>query len=75
MGAAREHLRDGVHGAAVPYGDEETFVNAMVSTGAHASLFRMGNAARTAVQHLHPDEVARDFANLLAGLAQIRQAA
>jgi hypothetical protein len=35
----------------------------------------MGNAARAAIQHLHPDEVARDFADLLTGLERTRQAA
>ena len=74
-GATREHLCHGAHGAAVAFGDEPAFVNAMVEISTNASLFRMGNAARAAIQHLHPDEVARDFADLLAGLTRTRQAA
>jgi glycosyltransferase involved in cell wall biosynthesis len=67
-GATREHLRDGEHGAAVPFGDEQAFLAATRRIGSHASLYRLGEAARNAVQHLHPDAVARDFAELLANL-------
>jgi len=74
-GATREHLRTGEHGVAVPFGDEAGFVNAVVDVGTQGSLFKMGEAARGAIQHLHPDDVARDFAGLLADLAKIRQAA
>jgi glycosyltransferase involved in cell wall biosynthesis len=74
-GATREHLCDGAHGAAVALGNEPAFVTAMVDVGANGSLFRMGKAACTAIQHLHPDEVARDFADLLAELGRTRQAA
>jgi len=74
-GATREHLRDGEHGAAVPFGDEQAFIDATLRIGTQASLFRMGEAARGAVQHLHPDEVARAFARLLHALAEIKQAA
>ena len=74
-GATREHLVDGSHGAAVPAGDADAFVRAVTRIGAHGSLFRMGVAARAAVQHLHPDEVAREFAGVLGQLAQGRRAA
>jgi hypothetical protein len=40
----------------------------------HASPFRLGEAARTATLHLHPDDVARAFAALLGQLA-LRRAA
>ena len=68
-GATREHLRDGEHGAAVPFGDETAFIAATLRVGTQASLFRLGESARNAVQHLHPESVAREFASLLAGLA------
>lgn len=74
-GATREHLRDGEHGAAVPVADEEQFVRATVRIGTQASLFCLGEAARKAVQPLHPDQVARAFAELLAQLAEGRHAA
>jgi hypothetical protein len=60
---------------AVPFGDEAGFINAVVDIGTQGSLFRLGEAARAAVQVLHPDDVARDFARLLADLAKFRQAA
>ena len=74
-GATREHLRDGEHGAAVPVADEEQFIRATVRIGTQASLFCLGEAARKAVQPLHPEQVARAFAELLAQLAEGRHAA
>jgi glycosyltransferase involved in cell wall biosynthesis len=74
-GATREHLRSGEHGMALPFGDEAGFVNATVTVGTQGSLFRLGEAARVAVLHLHPENVAREFAALLNQLATIRQAA
>jgi len=74
-GATREHLRHGEHGAAVAFGDETEFVRAAVRTGAQSSLFRLGEAARSAVRHLHPDEVAQDFADILSQLRRVSQAA
>ena len=74
-GATREHLRHGEHGAAVAFGDELEFIRATVRIGTQAPLFRLGEAARGAVRHLHPDEVAQDFADLLAELTQGRKAA
>lgn len=74
-GATHEHLRDGEHGAAVAFGDEAAFIAATLRIGTQASLFRLGETARSAVQHLHPESVARDFASLLAGLAIQRKEA
>jgi glycosyltransferase involved in cell wall biosynthesis len=74
-GAAREHLVDGRHGAAVAFADDAGFIDATVRSAVEASPFRLGEAARTAVLHLHPDDVARSFAALLAQLATTRQAA
>jgi glycosyltransferase involved in cell wall biosynthesis len=74
-GATREHLRDGEHGAAVPFGDESAFVDAVLRVGTQAALFKAGEAARLAVQHLHPAEVAQAFAAILARLSETRQAA
>lgn len=68
-GAAREHLRHGLHGAVVDYGDENGFVNAVLATGGGSGLRHQGAAARRAVAHLHPRQVAADFARLLGGLA------
>jgi len=74
-GATREHLRDGQHGAAISPGDDEGFIRAAARIGAQAALFRVGEAARSAVQHLHPTEVARDFADLLGKLSRRSEAA
>jgi glycosyltransferase involved in cell wall biosynthesis len=69
-GAAREHLRDGQHGAAVPLDDEAAFIDAVVRIGRDAAARgAMGRAARDAVRSLSPDRVAADFDALLAGLA------
>lgn len=74
-GATREHLRHGEHGAAVEFGDEAEFVRAAVRVGTQAPLFRLGEAARSAVRHLHPDEVANDFADILSQLMPASRAA
>jgi glycosyltransferase involved in cell wall biosynthesis len=74
-GAAREHLRHGEHGCAVPFGDEEEFVRAAVRLASDASLFRLGEAARQSVKCLHPADVARDFADLLLQLGEVQRAA
>ena len=74
-GAAREHLRNGLHGAAVDFGDEAGFVNALVAPATGDGLRHQGEAARRAVHHLHPGQVARDFATLLDGLGNRRERA
>ena len=74
-GAAREHLVDGVHGAAIGAGDEAGFIAACARIGADdltRSAMRM--ATRQAVAALRPERVAADFDALLHGLAQSRAA-
>ena len=69
-GAAREHLHDGAHGAAIPFDDDAGFVAAAVRIGSDAALARrMGDAARASVLHLSPAQVAADFDALLADIA------
>jgi glycosyltransferase involved in cell wall biosynthesis len=71
-GAAREHLRSGVHGVAVP--DDESFVAAAVQLGDNATLRGlMGGNAVDAVRALRPEQVAADFDVLLADLAATRR--
>ncbi|WP_334177866.1 glycosyltransferase family 1 protein [Pseudoxanthomonas sp.] len=71
-GAAREHLVDGVHGAAVESDDD--FVAAALRLAADAALRRrQGEAARSAMRALHPDQVAADFDALLTDLALTRR--
>lgn len=68
-GAAREHLRHGAHGAAIPCGDESAFVAAVTALGSDMPrLAAMGRSARAAVAGLSPAQVAADFDRLLAGL-------
>ncbi len=74
-GAAREYLRDGVHGAAIQDGDDEGFVAAAAHIGADRDLrATMGAAARQAVASLRPEQVASDFDDLLVRLADLRRA-
>jgi glycosyltransferase involved in cell wall biosynthesis len=73
-GAAREHLRDGVHGAALADGDDAGFVQAVARIGSAATLRdAMGRAAREAVSGLRPEQVAADFDELLQSLALRRE--
>ena len=74
-GAAREHLCNIAHGATASFGDEAGFERAFLATALSPQLQTMGPSARQAILHLHPDRVAEDFAGLLAGLAQRREAA
>src|SRR5690606_25504924 len=68
-GAAREHLRDGLHGALVV--DESGFVDAARRLACDDQGRRaMGRAARDAVRRLRPQQVAADFDALLAALAR-----
>ena len=72
-GAAREHLRDGLHGAAIPPDDDEAFVAAVARIAggrdAMSTMRTMGARARAAVQGLSPAQVAEDFDRLLCALA------
>jgi glycosyltransferase involved in cell wall biosynthesis len=74
-GAAREHLCHGAHGAAAAFGDETAFVRDFLATATSATLAQMGAAARQSVLGLHPGQVALDFAQLLYGLSDRREAA
>ncbi|MCJ0826093.1 glycosyltransferase family 1 protein [Luteimonas sp. 50] len=68
-GAAREHLHDGVHGAATADGDEAAFIAACVRIGSDATLRgAMRDAAPAAVAALRPARVAADFDDILKAL-------
>jgi glycosyltransferase involved in cell wall biosynthesis len=73
-GAARECLRDGEHGAAVPNDaadGDDTFVRAASRIATDAPLrAHMRLAARDAVSVLRPEQVAADFDAILQRLAQ-----
>jgi glycosyltransferase involved in cell wall biosynthesis len=71
-GAAKEHLHDTVHGAAVD--NDEDFIRAAVNlAGAPALRRSMGLAASEAMQSLRPEQVAADFDDLLTGLVVQRR--
>ena len=73
-GAAHEHLRDGVHGAAIADGDDAGFIAAVVRIGGDdRQRAAMGHAGRDAVAGLRPDQVAADFDALLQGLVEARR--
>ena len=68
-GAAHEHLRDGVHGAAVQ--DDQQFIYAAVRLAGDDALRRdMGSIAHEAMQTLRPEQVAADFDAILANLVR-----
>ncbi|QNP40129.1 glycosyltransferase family 4 protein [Lysobacter solisilvae (ex Woo and Kim 2020)] len=72
-GAAREHLRDEVHGAAIADGDDDGFVRAVVRIGSEPVLrAAMSAACREAMARMRPEQVAADFDELLQGLADAR---
>ena len=74
-GAARECLRDGLHGAAIPRtgrpaDDDAAFIAAVARIGSdEAARRRMRPACREAVAALRPAQVASDFDHLLHALA------
>ncbi len=71
-GAAREHLRDGVHGATVD--GDDAFVEAARALACDDARRRaMGVAAHAAVQRLQPAQVAAEFDALLQRLAEARR--
>lgn len=71
-GAAREHLVDGEHGAAVD--GDAGFIESAVRLAREDRLrWSMGRAAHAAVQMLRPEQVSADFDQLLAGLAGARR--
>jgi len=68
-GAAREHLRDGLHGAAIADGDDDGFIAAAARIGGDArQRAAMARAGREAIGWLRPEQVAADFDELLHGL-------
>ena len=72
-GAAAEHLRHGLHGAAIPRHDEAAFINAACRLSLEDDARRcMGANARHSVQSLRPAQVAADFDAILEGLAARR---
>ena len=71
-GAAREHLVDGVHGAAVE--DDDAFMAAALRLAADPAVRRaIGEAAVAAMRALRPEQVAADFDALLTDLALTRR--
>ena len=65
-GAAREHLRNGAHGAAIAPAGADAFLTATVRLGCDMGRLRtMGAAARAAVMGLSPQQVAADLDHLL----------
>jgi glycosyltransferase involved in cell wall biosynthesis len=73
-GAAREYLRDGLHGAAIRDGDDAGFIEAVTRIGSDEGLRRaMRAAAREAVSALRPEQVASDFDDVLRSLSEARR--
>ncbi|GAB3357885.1 glycosyltransferase family 4 protein [Lysobacter tyrosinilyticus] len=73
-GAAREHLRNDEHGAAIADGDDAGFVSAVIRIATDSALrAAMGRAGREAISGLRPDQVAADFDALLQDLAGRRE--
>jgi len=69
-GAARAHMKDGVHGRLVACGDEPAFVAAALQAAMHDAARRaMGAASRKAALALRPEKVTREFVGLLAALS------
>lgn len=74
-GAAREHLRDGVHGRLVPRGDAAAFIGAAEALAEDRARWpALGRAARAAMLPLEPAEVTRKLVGLLATLEPGRAA-
>jgi len=74
-GAAREHLVDGLHGAAIQGQDDEAFVAAACRIGCDDPLrHAMGLEAREAVRKLRPAQVAADFDDILQRIIRLRSA-
>lgn len=74
-GAAKEHLVDGEHGAAIEGQDDDAFIAAALRiAGDDALRHAMGLAAREAVSKLRPAQVSADFDELLQRIARERGA-
>lgn len=71
-GAAKEHLKDGVHGACIEGRDDDAFVRAVCRIGTDDEARRdMGRNAREAIARLQPERVAADFDDILQRIAGI----
>lgn len=69
--AARHHLRDGENGLAVPLGDEDGFIAAVLRLGADTRLrHRFGTAARITTLGIGWERVVSRFEELLARVAE-----
>lgn len=67
--AAHEHIQSGVSGELVEFAKASAFVRSAETTArAWLKGKRLGGAARLAIEHLSPQRVADDFAQLLSGL-------
>lgn len=72
-GAAAEHLKHGVHGAAIALHDEEAFIDSACRLSLEQESRQwMGGNARQAMQPLRPAQVAADFDAVLQGIAHSR---
>jgi glycosyltransferase involved in cell wall biosynthesis len=74
-GAAHEYCHHGEHGMTAAFSDEEAFKRCFIELCQSNHLKRYGQQARLAVQNLHPESVALDFAHLLHELSDERYAA
>ena len=73
-GAAREHLRNGVHGATIADGDDAGFIAACVRIGSDDALrARLREATPASVAGLRPERVAADFDAILQRLQRTRR--
>jgi glycosyltransferase involved in cell wall biosynthesis len=72
-GAAKEHLRHGLHGASIVGQDEDAFVDAACRIALEDAARReMGARAREAVHKLRPAQVAADFDDILQRIVDNR---
>lgn len=68
--AAHEHIRCGISGELVPFGNASDFVRtAEKAARAWLKGTRLGSAGRSSVEHLSPQRVAEDFVQLLGQLS------
>ena len=68
-GAAREYLRDGLHGRAIARDDEAGYIAAALQLAIDdTGRLKMAAAAREAMLPLHPRQVSENFAALLSSL-------
>jgi glycosyltransferase involved in cell wall biosynthesis len=74
-GAAHEYCHHAEHGMTAAFSDEEAFKRCFIELCQSSHLKLYGQQARLAVQNLHPESVALDFARLLHELSNERYAA